>query len=82
MAEKLPILDDKKELEKSYRYYYYGGTENWRKYDELLTAAYKEKGIEPVSFWNSKCWEIYEKSDDSLLIAKATSWMQEVCRQP
>ena len=80
LAEKLPVLDDKKELEKSYRFYYYAATENWRKLDDFLSAEYKEKGIEPVSFWNSKCWDIYEKCDDSLLIAKAAKWMEEVCK--
>ncbi len=80
LAEKLPLLDDKKEMEKSFKFYYYGATENWKKLDQMLSAKYKEEGIEPVSFWNQKCWDIYEKSNDTALIAKAIGWIAEVCK--
>jgi len=80
LVQRLPLLDKEEEMGKSYRMFYYAETNNWRKIVELLSATYKEKGIEPLSFWNQQCWDIYEKSDDTLLIAKAVDWMSEVCK--
>lgn len=81
LAEKLPVLDDKEETGNAYRIYYYGASSNWSKLNKLLTAKYKKDGIQPVTYWNQKCWDIYEQSNDSALIIKAIDWIAEVCQE-
>lgn len=80
LKSRLPLVDDPREAEKSVRLYYATETQNWKEVNRLLSALFKEEGAENTNFWNQKCWDIYEKADDSLLVQNALIWIDEVVK--
>lgn len=73
------LVDSAEMNEAGLRIYYYKETKNWRMLDQSLSRTFAAKGAEDAAWWNEQCWDIYEQSTDSTLIAHATVWMQAAC---
>lgn len=76
MKEKAPLIG----IEDGgvfYKTYFFKETNDWTSYRKIMADYFKEKGMHNANFWNSQAWEVYEKSDDTLLIKDALVWIEQ-----
>lgn len=62
----------------SYTMNFYYETKNWPKYETSIKEYIAKNGFENSEFYNSVCWNLFEKCDNKPMLTKGVEWMQKV----
>lgn len=83
LASTLAMVDkyskeDAADKKASYRMNFYKETQNWPKYEGAINEYIAKNGFENAEYFNSICWNLFEKCDNKPMLKKSAEWMQKV----
>lgn len=81
LKKHLPMIENDGNLEIGLRLYFYKETDRWAEVNRIMSERFKKTGASEPEWWNSQCWSIFERSEDSALLKNAAKWMEQVCKE-